>query len=59
MLNSKLPMDVLGRVWELSDVDKDGQLDKDEFCVVGELLMKSRTLAETSFILSLAFFFFF
>ncbi|KTF86725.1 hypothetical protein cypCar_00019500 [Cyprinus carpio] len=33
LLNSKLPVDVLGRVWELSDIDRDGMLDKDEFAV--------------------------
>ena len=34
LLNSKLPIDVLGRVWELADIDKDGMLDNDEFAVV-------------------------
>lgn len=34
LLNSKLPTDVLGRIWDLSDIDKDGYLDKDEFAVV-------------------------
>ncbi len=34
MISSKLPMDVLGKVWSLSDIDKDGSLDKDEFSVV-------------------------
>lgn len=34
LLNSKLPVDILGRIWDLSDVDKDGFLDKDEFAVV-------------------------
>ena len=34
LLNSKLPIDVLGRVWELADIDKDGMLDSDEFAVV-------------------------
>uniref|UniRef100_A0AAQ4P9S4 Epidermal growth factor receptor pathway substrate 15 n=1 Tax=Gasterosteus aculeatus aculeatus TaxID=481459 RepID=A0AAQ4P9S4_GASAC len=33
LLNSKLPVDVLGRVWELSDIDRDGMLDRDEFSV--------------------------
>ncbi|XP_032989313.1 epidermal growth factor receptor substrate 15-like 1 isoform X1 [Rhinolophus ferrumequinum] len=35
LMNSKLPLDVLGRVWDLSDIDKDGHLDRDEFAVVG------------------------
>uniref|UniRef100_A0A2I3HUL6 Epidermal growth factor receptor substrate 15 n=1 Tax=Nomascus leucogenys TaxID=61853 RepID=A0A2I3HUL6_NOMLE len=34
LLNSKLPVDILGRVWELSDIDHDGMLDRDEFAVV-------------------------
>lgn len=34
LLNSKLPMDILGRIWELSDLDKDGYLDRDEFALV-------------------------
>ncbi|GCB74540.1 hypothetical protein scyTo_0003631, partial [Scyliorhinus torazame] len=33
LLNSKLPVDVLGRVWDLSDTDRDGLLDRDEFAV--------------------------
>ncbi|XP_067329671.1 epidermal growth factor receptor substrate 15-like 1 isoform X3 [Anolis sagrei] len=33
LINSKLPLDVLGRVWDLSDIDKDGHLDRDEFAV--------------------------
>jgi len=33
-MNSKLPVDVLGRIWELSDIDDDGFLDCDEFILV-------------------------
>ncbi|XP_018113905.1 epidermal growth factor receptor substrate 15 isoform X2 [Xenopus laevis] len=33
LLNSKLSVDILGRVWELSDIDHDGLLDRDEFAV--------------------------
>ena len=34
-MNSKLPVDVLGKIWDLSDIDRDGFLDRDEFAVVG------------------------
>ena len=42
LLNSKLPIDVLGRVWELADIDKDGMLDSDEFAVVRKMLCEVR-----------------
>uniref|UniRef100_A0A674E2M1 Epidermal growth factor receptor pathway substrate 15 n=1 Tax=Salmo trutta TaxID=8032 RepID=A0A674E2M1_SALTR len=41
LLNSKLPVDVLGRVWELSDLDRDGMLDRDEFAVVMYLVYRA------------------
>uniref|UniRef100_A0A672KV90 Epidermal growth factor receptor substrate 15-like n=1 Tax=Sinocyclocheilus grahami TaxID=75366 RepID=A0A672KV90_SINGR len=41
LLNSKLPVEVLGRVWELSDIDRDGMLDKDEFAVVMHLVYRA------------------
>ncbi|XP_078484878.1 uncharacterized protein LOC100181812 [Ciona intestinalis] len=41
LMNSKLPVDVLGRVWELSDINKDGFLDKDEFCVAMYLVYRA------------------
>ena len=36
LLKSKLAPDVLGRIWEVSDIDQDGGLDKHEFVVVRE-----------------------
>ncbi|XP_059399882.1 epidermal growth factor receptor substrate 15-like 1 isoform X4 [Carassius carassius] len=41
LINSKLPVDVLGKVWDLSDIDKDGHLDKDEFAVVMHLVYRA------------------
>ena len=38
MIKSKLPNNVLGKVWKLSDVDKDGMLDADEFALAMHLI---------------------
>ncbi|XP_014251516.1 EH domain-containing protein 1 isoform X1 [Cimex lectularius] len=38
MMKSKLPNPVLGKIWKLSDVDKDGFLDCDEFCLAMHLI---------------------
>ena len=32
-MKSRLPSSVLRRIWALSDIDQDGQLDRDEFAV--------------------------
>ena len=42
-MNSKLPVDVLGRVWDHSDIDKDGFLDSEEFAVVSNIKFKTVT----------------
>ena len=34
LVNSKLKNQILGQIWELSDITKDGKLDADEFAVV-------------------------
>lgn len=34
LMNSKLPVDLLMKIWDLGDIDKDGYLDRDEFSVV-------------------------
>uniref|UniRef100_A0A915IVP3 Uncharacterized protein n=1 Tax=Romanomermis culicivorax TaxID=13658 RepID=A0A915IVP3_ROMCU len=41
LLNSGLPNEILGRIWELSDIDKDGYLDRDEMCVALHLVYRA------------------
>uniref|UniRef100_A0A8C5APT9 Epidermal growth factor receptor substrate 15-like 1 n=1 Tax=Gadus morhua TaxID=8049 RepID=A0A8C5APT9_GADMO len=41
LINSKLPLEVLGKIWEISDVDQDGQLDKEEFSVAMHLVYRA------------------
>lgn len=46
-MDSKLPVDTLGKIWDLADMDKDGMLDRHEFMVVRimvELLQICRSL---------------
>ncbi|XP_012164079.1 EH domain-containing protein 3 isoform X1 [Bombus affinis] len=38
MVKSKLPNNVLGRIWKLSDIDKDGFLDSEEFALAMHLI---------------------
>lgn len=38
MMKSHLPNSVLGKVWKLADVDKDGMLDVDEFALAMYLI---------------------
>jgi len=50
LLKSQLDYDTLGRVWMLSDIDEDGYLDEDEFCVAMHLChlsMEGQVIGET------------
>lgn len=38
LVKSKLPNAILAKIWKLSDVDKDGYLDKDEFALAMHLI---------------------
>ncbi|CAI5789256.1 EH domain-containing protein 3 [Podarcis lilfordi] len=38
MVRSKLPNTVLGKIWKLSDIDKDGMLDDEEFALANHLI---------------------
>lgn len=38
MVKSKLPNTVLGKIWSLADVDKDGYLDDEEFALANHLI---------------------
>ena len=41
MMGSKLAMPVLGQIWDLSDVDRDGFLDRYEFTVAMHLVFRA------------------
>lgn len=38
MVKSKLPNSVLGKIWKLADIDKDGFLDDEEFALAMHLI---------------------
>ncbi|XP_021923075.1 epidermal growth factor receptor substrate 15-like 1 isoform X3 [Zootermopsis nevadensis] len=41
LMDSKLPIDTLGKIWDLADMDKDGMLDHHEFMVAMHLVYKA------------------
>ncbi|KAK0173240.1 hypothetical protein PV328_006470 [Microctonus aethiopoides] len=41
LMDSKLPVDTLGKIWDLADIDKDGMLDRHEFVVAMHLVYKA------------------
>ncbi|KAK7864692.1 hypothetical protein R5R35_010951 [Gryllus longicercus] len=41
LMDSKLPLDTLGKIWDLADMDKDGMLDRHEFMVAMHLVYKA------------------
>lgn len=52
LMDSKLPLDTLGKIWDLADMDKDGMLDRHEFVVVSKTsYMTFKILNKLSFLL--------
>ncbi|XP_051163488.1 epidermal growth factor receptor substrate 15-like 1 isoform X2 [Leptopilina boulardi] len=41
LMDSKLPLETLGKIWDLADMDKDGMLDRHEFTVAMHLVYKA------------------
>ncbi|KAJ8683439.1 hypothetical protein QAD02_019231 [Eretmocerus hayati] len=41
LMDSKLPLEVLGKIWDLADMDKDGKLNEQEFIVAMHLVYKA------------------
>lgn len=41
LMDSKLPLEVLGKIWDLADIDKDGKLNEHEFIVAMHLVYKA------------------
>jgi hypothetical protein len=55
LMDSKLPVDTLGKIWDLADMDKDGMLDRHEFMVVRtvvELFQICKSLLSHSFLIN-------
>ncbi|XP_003744873.1 EH domain-containing protein 3 [Galendromus occidentalis] len=38
MVKSNLPNSILGKIWRLADIDRDGALDEDEYCLAMHLV---------------------
>ncbi|XP_058810166.1 epidermal growth factor receptor substrate 15-like 1 isoform X2 [Phymastichus coffea] len=41
LMDSKLPLETLGKIWDLADIDKDGKLNEHEFTVAMHLVYKA------------------